>query len=172
MKKGLLVICMIILFTSSCALLPRRAAEINWPDKIEYIAALCEFDMAWKDMNYSGSMVLKLEYPENIQIEVYGPFGDTAVYLKKDKGRFVLTAGDETFSDERAFQEKFNIRLADFIDDIASAGSRGAGAGEASIQRDRYKVIYNLGGKENRICWEGEGGRICVRFLEAHFNKE
>jgi hypothetical protein len=170
-KKGLLALCVIILF-SSCAFFPRRTAEINWPDKIEYIEALCELDMAWKDMKYTGSMALKFEYPENIQIEVFGPFGDTAVYMKKDKGRFVLAAGDETFSDERAFQEKFNIRLADFINDIASAGPGGADTGEVSIQRDSYRVVYNLGGKENRICWEGQGGRICVRFLEARFSKE
>ncbi|MBA4419028.1 MAG: hypothetical protein C0392_14155 [Syntrophus sp. (in: bacteria)] len=170
MKKGLLVLCIIILI-SSCAFLPRRAAEINWPEKIAYIEALCELDMAWKDMNYTGSMALKLEYPEMIQIEVYGPFGDTAVYLKKDKGRFVLVAGDETFSDERAFQEKFNIRLADFIDDIAGAGSRRIGVGETTVQRDGYRVVYNLGGKENRICWEGEGGNICIRFMEARFNQ-
>ena len=74
-------------------LFPRSAAEISWPEKINYMEALCELDMAWKGMNYSGTMSLSLDYPDKVQLEVYGPFGDTLVYLRKDGGNFVLVAG-------------------------------------------------------------------------------
>jgi hypothetical protein len=168
-RKGLIWLCVLILF-SGCALFTRKPAEIVWPEKIDYMQAACELDMAWKDMSYSGSMSLTLKYPEEIQLEVYGPFGDTAVYLKKDGDAFLLVAGDERYTDEKGFERKFSIRLKDFIDDIAR---RGAGESPgASVKRDTYTVTYSLGGRTNRICWEGRDGRICVRFLEARFDRD
>jgi hypothetical protein len=170
-KKGLIWICVVILF-SGCALFPRRAAEIRWPEKIDYMEALCELDMAWKGMNYSGSMSLSLDYPDRLQFEVYGPMGDTAVYLKKDGGRFLLVAGNEKFSDERAFEEKFDITLSNFLDDVTMRTPREGGTEGLYALRERYRVSYNLGGRRNNICWEGPEGKICIRFLEARFNKE
>jgi hypothetical protein len=173
-KKGLYALCTLsaIFLLCSCALFPRRAVQINWPEKIDYMEALCELDMAWKGMNYSGSMALKLDYPDKFQVEVYGPFGETIMYLKKDGQQFLLTAGDETFTNEVGFEQKFNIRLSDFMDDLALRGSAQNGRTEKAILKDRYKVLYNLTDQENKICWEGQEGRICVRFLEARFSKE
>jgi hypothetical protein len=170
-KKGLIWICVLILF-SGCAFFPRRAAEIKWPDKIDYMEALCELDMAWKGMNYSGSMSLSLNYPDKLQFEIYGPMGDTAVYLKKEGGRFLLVAGDEKFSDEKAFEDKFDITLSNFLDDITLRTPREIGTESLYAIRERYRVSYNLGGRRNNMCWEGPEGKICIRFLEARFNKE
>jgi hypothetical protein len=173
-KKKLFALCVLSLafVFSACGLFPRRAVEIKWPEKIEYIQALCELDMAWKDMNYSGSMALKLDYPDMLQIEVYGPFGETIVYLKKAAGRFLLTAGDETFDDERAFEKKFDIKLIDFIDDLALRGVVGDHTPGLSVPRNGYRVSYDLGGRPGKICWAGHDGKICVKFLEARFEKE
>ena len=171
MKKGLICLCMLLLF-SGCAFFPRSAAEISWPEKINHMEALCELDMAWKGMNYSGTMSLSLDYPDKIQLEVYGPFGDTVVYLRNDEGSFLLVAGDERFSNEKAFEDKFDITLKDFMDDITFRTPRESGTESLYARRDRYRVSYNLGGRSNYICWEGADGRICVRFLEARFSKE
>lgn len=171
MKKGLIFICALFLF-SGCALLPHKAAEITWPERIDYMQAMCDLDLAWKDMNYAGSMSLTLEYPEKLLFEVYGPFGDTIVYVRKDGPSFLLMAGDERFTDEAAFERRFDIRLKDFIDDIALRGPGETGVSVTSVKRDNYEVLYNLGGKENRICWRGDDGSICLKFLEARFSKE
>ncbi len=171
MKRGLIWICVLFLL-SGCALLPTKARQIDWPEKIQYMEALCELDMAWKDMNYTGSMSLKVDYPEQFQFEVYGPFGDTIVYLKKDRGAFLLLAGDEKFTDEKAFEKKFDIKLSEFVDDITFHSQGDANTAGKTVVRDRYRVTYQLGGNTSRICWQGAEGRICVRFLDARFSKE
>jgi hypothetical protein len=170
-KKGFVLICALLLLPS-CALFPRRAAEINWPEKIDYMQALCELDMAWKGMNYSGSMSLSLDYPDKLQFEIYGPVGNTIVYLKKDGDRFLLVAGDEKFSDENAFEEKFDITLRNFLDDVTLRTKLENSADSLYAVRERYRVSYNLSDQNNKICWEGAEGRICIRFFEARFNKE
>ena len=128
MRKGIILSCVLFLLCG-CALLPRRATEIVWPGKVDRMEALCDIDVAWKDMNYSGSMSVSLDYPSKFRLEVYGPFGDTIVFMSKEGEKFVLVAGEERFTDEKAFEEKFDIRLRDFIDDIAVRGE-----GEAGIQ--------------------------------------
>jgi len=153
-------------------LLPRKSSEINWPEKLTYMEAACELDMAWKGTDYSGAMSLTIEYPQKFQFEVYGPFGDTIVYLKKEGGAFLLLAGDERYTDEKAFEEKFGIRLNQFMEDIAFRGSGEMHGPETPVMRDGYKVLYDLKGTSNRICWVGAQGRICVTFLEARFSKE
>jgi hypothetical protein len=171
-KRSLIFICALLLF-SGCALLPRKAVEITWPEKIDYMEAMCELDLAWKDMNYAGSMSLTLEYPEKLLFQVYGPFGDTIVYLRKDGASFLLMAGGERFSDEAAFETRFDMSLKDFMDDIALRGPGGKGVVRGtSVKRDKYEVLYNLGGRENNICWKGNDGSICLKFLEARFSKE
>ncbi len=174
MKKRICTLCAlsVVLLLTSCALFPRHAVEIKWPEQIDYMEALCELDMAWKDMNYSGSMALKLNYPDMLQIEVYGPFGETIVFLKKDGQRFLLTAGDETFTDANAFEQKFNIKLTDFIDDLALRAPGLVSAAGASTTRDGYKVSYDFADRASKTCWEGQEGRICVKFLEARFSRE
>ena len=170
MKKGLLRICAALLLFSGCALFPRKAQEINWPERVDHLEAMCELDMAWKDMNYSGSMSLMVDYPTGMRMEVYGPFGDTAVFMKKEKDNFLLMAGDEKFTDEKAFEEKFDIALKDFMDDVTLRSLRSNGDA-GPVVKGSYRVVYDLGGRSNRICWEGRDGRICVKFLEARFGE-
>lgn len=171
MKRG--IICLSLLFLlSACALFPRRTAEISWPEKITYMEAMCELDMAWQGTDYSGPMSLTVEYPGRLQFEVYGPFGDTVVYLKKEGGAFLLVAGNERYTDERYFEEKFGIELDQFMEDITFRGPGESRNPGTPVLRNGYRVLYDLQGTNGRICWEGEEGKICLKFLEARFSKE
>jgi hypothetical protein len=169
-RPALLAILVVLL--ASCSLFPHRASHIAWPEKIDYMKALCDLDMAWKDMRYSGSMALTVEYPDRCVAEIFGPFGDTAVYLKKDEGEFLFRSGDERITDEKTFEKRFGIRLRDFIDDMTAHGLLGGSGKNGIVERGAYRVFYEFGDKENRICWRGADGSICVRFLEATFSRE
>lgn len=168
--KRIVLLC--VFFLSACALFPHKVSHIRWPDNIEYLEALCELDMSWKNMKYSGSMSLIIEYPDKLHMEVYSPFGDTIVYLNRDRESFLSISEDERITEEKRFEEKFGIKLNDFIDDIVMKGYKNRMPGKSYIQRGYYRVIYTLSPDENKICWEGMDGRICMKFIEARFNRE
>jgi hypothetical protein len=169
-KRAALVLSAFLLLTS-CASFPRKT-DIAWPDKIESLAAICDLDMSWRDMKYSGSMSIKMKYPDRLQLEVYGSFGQTVVYLLKDGVGFSFVSGDEKFNDQEKFEEKFGIKVNDFIDDMAIRNPLTSGSGITYAKRDNYVVAYELGGGKDRMCWRGKDGNICIRFLEASFNEK
>ena len=169
MKKAALVFFAFLLL-ASCASFPRKT-NINWPDKIDYLAALCDLDMSWRDMKYSGSMSITMRYPDRLHIEIYGPFGQTVVYFLKDGDKFMFVSDDEKFNDQEKFEKRFGIKLSDFIDDLAIRNPLTIGpGGSAYAKRENYVVTYELEGNQDRICWKGKDGSICLRFLEAAFN--
>ncbi|MCX5805505.1 MAG: hypothetical protein NT010_05465 [Proteobacteria bacterium] len=170
MKKTFIVFCFFILL-SSCALFPRKT-HIIWPEKIEYLEALCDIDISWRDMKYSGSMSLKMKHPDRLQFEVYGPFGETVVYLAKNRDKFSFVSSDEKFSNEKMFEERFGIKLNEFIDDISFMNYRKEGRESVYFKRENYVVIYRLDNTENSICWKGKDGSICMNFLEAVFDEK
>ena len=170
MKRAVLVL-VAFFFLTSCASFPRKT-DITWPDKIESIAAICDLDMSWRDMKYSGSMSVKMKYPDRMQLEVYGPFGQTIVYLLKDGDSFLFVSSEEKFDDQERFEERFGIKLTDFIDDIAMRSPLTSGSGGVYSKRAKYVVTYELEGNKDRMCWRGEDGNICIRFLEASFNEK
>jgi hypothetical protein len=172
-KKYILLSVGLMLFLSACALFPHRSRQIAWPEQIRYMEAMCDLDMSWRGMKYSGSMALTIKYPSQFQMEIYGPFGDTLMFLKKDGNDFLLAAKEERFTDSSIFENRFGIKLQDFIDDIAMMSEKEAGNnGPLFVQRQGYKVLYKLNDGENTICWEGKNGSICLRFLEVKFDKE
>lgn len=171
MKKIALLI-FISFLISACALIPRKTVQIAWPDNIQYIEAFCELDMSWKDTKYSGSMSLILEYPDKLIIDVYGPFGDTVIHLKKEGEKFLLVTKEGLTSEESEFEQDFGIKLSEFIEDLAIKGYRKGETRDAFIQKNSYKVKYNLKGSGgNNICWEIKDGNMCITFLEAKFEK-
>ncbi len=54
-------------------------------------------------------------------------FGQTIAYVKKEREDFLLVAGDEKSTDKRAFEERYGLRLEDFMDDLAMKGEERAG---------------------------------------------
>ncbi len=57
-------------------------------------------------------------------LEIYGAFGQTLAYIKKEGDNFLLVAGDEKSTDKRAFEERYGLRIDDFIDDLAMKGEK------------------------------------------------
>lgn len=169
--KRIVALLFLVFLVFSCALLPKKATRIDWPEKIDYIEALCELNMSWKGMRYSGSMSLIMEYPDMVSIEVYSPLGDTIFFLNRYKDYFLLLTGEERFTKEKGFEDKFNIKIGDFIHDLAMRGLKNISMDRIELPRERYRVIYQLGSGRDTMCWEGIDGSICIRFLEARFSK-
>lgn len=171
MKIKALIICLAILL-NSCAILPKKAVHIDWPADIDHMTALCELDMSWREMTYSGTMSLQVDYPDTLLIEVYGPFGNTVMYIKKDRGGFLLENQEVKDTDEGKFEKEFGIRLSEFIEDITMKGVREpVEKGFPVVQRRGYTVAYRLNNNENKICWHGPDGHICIQFLEVSFER-
>jgi hypothetical protein len=172
MKKLLTFLVIVSLILSSCALIPKKTVQIKWPENIQYIEALCELDMSWKDTKYSGSMSLKLEYPDKLMIDIFGPFGDTVFHLNKDKEKFLLVTKEGSTSSDAGFEQDFGIKLSDFIEDLAIKPCREGCVGNELIQRDNYKIKYNFdGSSDSSICWEIKDNSMCITFIEAKFEK-
>jgi hypothetical protein len=172
-KKAIALSIGLILLLSACALFPLRGQRIAWPAQIKYIEAMCDLDMSWRGMKYRGSMSLIMNHPSRLQMEIYGPFGDTIMFLKKDGNDFLLATKEERFIDSNIFENRFGIKLREFMDDIAMISEKDAVDDDRFfVQRQGYRVFYKLRNNENTICWEGKDGSICMRFLEAKFDKE
>ena len=86
--------------------------------------AVCEINISWNNMQYSGDMSLKLDYPEMLLMEVYGPFGDTVFSIEKNRGSFLLRAGNDKITDEKQFFDIFKMTIDDFMNDISMKGNR------------------------------------------------
>jgi len=172
-KKAILLSVGFVLCLCSCALFQHRGQRIAWPEEILYMEAMCDLNMSWKGMKYSGAMSLVLNYPTQLQMEVYGPFGDTIMFLKKDDDNFLLATKDERFSDANLFENRFGIKIQAFIDDIVMISKKDGLRGKNfAVQRPDYKVLYTVKDKENTICWERQDGKICIRFLEVKFGQD
>ena len=173
MKKVISLSVGLVLLLSACALFQPKGQRIFWPAQIRYMEAMCDLDMSWRGMKYRGSMSLIVSYPNLLQMEIYGTFGDTIMFLKKDGDDFLLATKEERFRDPRLFEDRFGIKLQEFMDDIAMISKEDAvDDSHFFVQRQGYRVLYTLKDNENTICWEGKDGTICVKFLEVKFTKE
>jgi len=146
----------------SCSLISGRTpvSPVTWPEKITYVAAYCELDVRWKDQTFSGTMTLKMDYPDHLFIEIYGPFGETEVVMTKEKDKFLLVTGEERVTDPRRFENIFGISLADFMEDLATKGA---------AARSDYRVISRLDTDRQEMIWYGTAGMITLKVLEAKF---
>ncbi len=126
--------------------------------------------IAWRNEKYSGPFAVKMEYPDRLVLEVYGPFGQTLVYVKKSPGEFLLIAGDEKSTDESLLRERFGLNARDLIDDLAMRGERKEAPEGVLIERGAYRVEYTQDRRGRRLmCWKGTDGRICLTFSEMRF---
>jgi hypothetical protein len=125
---------------------------------------------AWKGEKYSGSFSLKLDYPDKFLLEVYGPFGQTVMHVKKDGNDFLFIAGDEKTTDERAFEDRYGLRVRELMDDLTMRGLKHETADGLVRDREGYRVLYTQD-KRNRkkTCLMGDDGTICLTFHQISF---
>lgn len=139
------------------------------------MAALCELDIAWRGLNYSGQMSLLIDYPDRLRVEVYSPFGDTVLYIERDDKHFLFIGGDEKVSDEEGFKERFGIDLKGLIDDILLIGVYQKGGAEQCVEKKDYRVIYRAHGDADKMCIEESktgANRLCIKFVEVSFHRD
>jgi len=162
----------LIVFLSACALLQRKIEVVPWPPDVSYLEGEGEIDIAWKKERFSGSFAVKMEYPDMLLLEVYGPFGQTLLHLKKDRDSFLFVAGGEKTTDETVFRDRYGFGTRDLIDDLAMKGPRQEAAEGWVTERERYRVVYANDRKgAQRICWKNGNDTICLTFSEAIFQK-
>jgi hypothetical protein len=163
----------VFFFLNGCAFLSQKKLDlIQWPADIYYIEAVCELNIAWNNTQYSGDMSIKLDYPDMLFLEVYGPFGDTIFSIQKNRDSFVMLAGNDKITSEKQFIDLFKMTINDFIDDISIKGTRQQGLGSGFyIQKEQYRVTYALNNREDKMCWINPDGTMCIRFIEAKFDK-
>ncbi len=151
--------------------MPRRIEVLPWPEKIASMEGEGDLDIAWRKEKYSGAFAVKTDYPDHLVFEVYGPFGQTLVYVKKTPNEFLVIAGDEKSTDEKLLKERFGLDARDLIDDLAMRGERKeTQEGIIVIERGDYRVEYTQDRRGRRlICWKGTDGRICLTFSEIQF---
>ena len=124
-----LIFVFFLIFISGCALLQKKGENLQWPSGVNSLKGEGDLDAAWKKEHFSGPFVVSMEYPDRFLLEVYGPFGQTLIYVRKDAGRFLLVAGDEKTTDEAVFEERYGFPVSRFIDDLAMRGRQAGDAG-------------------------------------------
>ena len=169
--KNVFLVCLFA-FISACALIEKRV-EVHWPTHISYMEGEGDLDLSWKKEKYSGSFSLKMAYPDLLLLEVYGPFGQTVLYVKKEPNQFLFIAGEEKTADESVFEEAYGFKVRQLIDDLAMEGQKDETTAGVVIRRQDYQVIYSQDRRNNRkICWDGKDGRICLTFTEISFDRQ
>ncbi len=168
-----LLLCAFFL-VNSCALLSHKKINlIEWPTDIQYMEAVCELNVTWNNMQYSGDMSVKLSYPDTLFLEVYGPFGETVFSIQKKRDSLLIHGGNGAYTDESQFFDMFKMTIRDFIDDITLKGAKQQNAdGTSYLRKEQYQVTYSLDNGENKICWKNPQGTLCIRFLEASFDRK
>ncbi len=169
MKKLLLVFFLVVV--SGCVLLPRKTENVPWPSDVRSLAGQGDLDLAWGKERFSGPFVVSVEYPGRFLLEVFGPFGQTVVYVHKEAGQFLLVAGDKKSADESVFARRYGFGIDQFVNDLA-AGARKAEKPEAStVEHERYRVEYGMDSQGRRtMTWGNEKASVSLTFDELHVN--
>jgi hypothetical protein len=161
-----------LLLLAGCASIPDKI-YVAWPEPIDFMEATGDVTVSWRKMHFSGSLFLRMEYPQRFFLEVYGPFGQTFVHVKKEDGAFLIIAGDEKATDERLFEDKTGLRLQQFMDDLAMRGERKVLPGMTAIERGSYRVLYSQDRRGRRtITWEGDDGTMVLLLPQVSFVRE
>ena len=163
-------ICLLFLtLLSACASIPQKQS-VEWPERLQYIEASGDLTMSWRKIDFSGMVTLQMDYPSVFVLEIYGAFGQTLAYIKKDGDNFLLVAGDEKSTDKGAFEERYGLRIDDFMDDLAMKGEKKQIDGATIITRSNYHVIYGQDKRGRRkMTWEGPDGTMQLVFTQVNF---
>ncbi len=172
MKKSLLLFLLPVVFLAACAVIQQRV-EIEWPAEITYLEGEGDLDTAWRKERYSGSFVLRMEHPDTLLLDVYGPFGQTLVHVKKEGDQFLFVAGNEKTTSESAFREVYGLEARQLIDDLAMRGQKEATPEGWVLYREDYRVVWGQDRVGRRkTCWESKDGRICLTFNDISFTRK
>ena len=159
-----------LLLLWGCALLPHKAEVLEWPTDIPSLQGEGDLDMAWRKERFSGPFVIKMVYPDFLDLEVFGSFGQTLLYVKKEGDRFLLVAGEEKTTDEALFEERYGLSIRQLMDDLAMRGQRRETPAGPVLERGQYRVLYGQDRHGRRkLCWESSEGSICLSFSEIGF---
>ncbi len=171
MRKLLLIFLLLLL--SACAIAPRRVERLPWPTGATAVTGEGELDMTFGERHFSGPFIVRAEHPDLLVVEVYGPFGQTVVYVRKEAGRFLLVTGEEKTDSEAAFEKKYGFRVEQFTDDLLVRGPVTETPEGLVADRGNYLVRYGYDRSGRRkACWESEAGSICLAFDEVSFARQ
>jgi hypothetical protein len=168
MRKIALLSLLVLL--SACALAHRRIEVLPWPSDVSFLAGEGDLDVTSKKERFSGSFITRMSYPDKLFFEVYGSFGQTLMHLEKDGPRFLLIAGGEKSTDEKALLDRFGFNVGELMDDLALRGGEEQSPLGLVAQRQGYQVVYSHDRRGRRtMCWERKDGRLCLTFSEIDF---
>jgi hypothetical protein len=160
----LLIVCL-----SACALVQRKVEVLPWPSDLSVLEGEGDIDVRSQKERFSGSFILRMSYPDNLFLEVYGSFGQTFVHLQKEGPRFLLIAGEERTTDEKLLVDRFHFTVSELIEDLALRGERRETADGWVATRKDYQVVYSHDRRGRRnMCWVREDSRLCLTFNELN----
>jgi len=164
------IVCLsLILLLSACALVQRRGEVLPWPSDLSFLEGEGGLDLRSQKERFSGSFILKMSYPDNLILEVYGSFGQTFVHLQKEGPRFLLIAGEEKTTDEKLLVDRFHFTVGELIEDLALRGEKRETADGWVATREDYQVVYSHDRRGRRnMCWVREDSRLCLTFNELN----
>jgi hypothetical protein len=166
---SLFLLCLPIIF-SACSIGVRKA-PFQWPVVIDCMEGTGDIDLSWRGRKSSGSFALKLESQSVLLFEVYGPFGQTVLHVKKEGGRLDIISAEGRTEAERFFEEQYGMHIDGFIDDLFMRGMATETSEGKYIDRTRYRVLYTSQSDRPRICWVNPNGSICLTFAELSTNR-
>jgi hypothetical protein len=161
----------LLLLSSSCAVAVPKA-PYQWPATVSYMEGSGDMDLSWRGRSFSGSFALELESPSMLLFEVYGPFGQTLLQVKKKGERVDIVTGEGRTESEKLFEEQYGMGVDSFIDDLTMKGMVKETAEGNYIDRTGYKVLYTSDRDRPRIRWLNPNGSICLTFTELVFVRD
>lgn len=131
-----------------------------------------DIDLSWKGRSFSGSFALRLESQSMLLFEVYGPFGQTVLQVKKKEQRVDIITAEGRMANERLFEEQYGMSIDDFMGDLMMKGPARQTPEGVCIDRDGYGVAYTGSPDKPRICWFKPDGSICLIFSELILTRD
>lgn len=166
----LLLLCLLVI-SCSCAVTVQKA-PFHWPLIVSYMEGAGDIDLSWRGRRFSGSFALKLESPAIFLFEVYGPFGQTLLHLRKEGERVDIVTAEGRMESERFFEEQYGMSVDHFIDDLMMKETAKEATESNRGDRAGYKVSYAGDRDRPRICWLNLDGSICLTFSELVFTRD
>jgi hypothetical protein len=165
---SLLLLCLLAL-SSSCTVAVRKE-PFQWPVISNYLEGTGDMDLSWGGRRFSGSFALTLESPSSLLFEVYGPFGQTLLQLKKNGEMVAIVTSEGKTEGQGFFEDQYGMTVDRFMDDLAMKGTLQQSSEGNYIDRGQYRVIYGNHSGRPRICWLNPQGTLCLTYGELNLS--